>query len=572
MMGCFLPCFGACKRPRKQTHSTNPTSSGDQIHVADRAPKSAEPTEVKIVEKPGTCIEISKINLEVKSDSYSEKKVNSDFNSNTNEELPGKGLLKRLEEASKRQDKASEEETPQLSEHPKSMASNKSSNSNTSHCRYGVCSEDEEDGEADQNMLQEESSGSLFSLSIDCKKPASAAQKAENEVNSPMPLPATVCYDTKSEKHESGQSTGDSVSTVLNPIENLCEDEGIQALKEGVVESINTSKTKLELEEKPNCVARKVSFDLSVNTNEELSTKELFNEVTALSKPFNFSVYRYRDYCEEEYDDINLKESNLDDPENDKKGEDEATWTESSESLFSVSIGSRKQVFATEKEKDDENEVNSSILKEKEAIWSTKITPGRDDGIQHVTSVLNPIENLMKPNVMRPSKKEEEKENIYIPITAPEPSLKLSNRKSRQKFNVEKEIGVDTSLSSWLVQEEVSTPKSKSGGNGTIGETTPPKGARGSPASHEDRPILGALTIEDLSKFSASTSPRRPRSRSRSPKEMPIIGTVGSYWSHTAQTMDYPDSNARNRSRELQGAELKWNSTPFRARLQKAFN
>lgn len=57
-----------------------------------------------------------------------------------------------------------------------------------------------------------------------------------------------------------------------------------------------------------------------------------------------------------------------------------------------------------------------------------------------------------------------------------------------------------------------------------------------SPGSREDRPILGAWTAKELKQLSASSTPKR--SRSPSPEEMPIIGTVGSYWNRTGQAMD----------------------------------
>ncbi|KAI4995427.1 hypothetical protein ZWY2020_035330 [Hordeum vulgare] len=78
------------------------------------------------------------------------------------------------------------------------------------------------------------------------------------------------------------------------------------------------------------------------------------------------------------------------------------------------------------------------------------------------------------------------------------------------------EASVDASLSTWLGSS--GTPES----NYSV--------RCYSPVSREDRPILGALTVEDIKISSANSSPRRSRSPSPSPDDMPILGTVGAYW------------------------------------------
>nr|ACG38696.1 hypothetical protein [Zea mays] len=85
------------------------------------------------------------------------------------------------------------------------------------------------------------------------------------------------------------------------------------------------------------------------------------------------------------------------------------------------------------------------------------------------------------------------------------------------------EASVDASLSTWLGSS--GTPESNS--------------VRSySPISREDRPILGALTVEDIKISSASSTPRRSRSPSPSPDDMPILGTVGAYWNCSAKEAD----------------------------------
>jgi len=95
-------------------------------------------------------------------------------------------------------------------------------------------------------------------------------------------------------------------------------------------------------------------------------------------------------------------------------------------------------------------------------------------------------------------------------------------------------IAVDTSLSSWLVESEFTPPTSKNSSD-SVGNS--PSEKENSRRNVEDRPILGALTVAELKQFSASTSPKWSRSRSPDEKVV-VIGTVGSYWRHTGQSMD----------------------------------
>ncbi|KAK8712759.1 hypothetical protein V6N13_147987 [Hibiscus sabdariffa] len=248
---------------------------------------------------------------------------------------------------------------------------------------------------------------------------------------------------------------------------------------------------------------------------------------------------------------------------------------ESSESLFSLSIESRKHDCEVES---DDKEVNSPM----------RIVLNRnaeDKGGECVQSVLSPVENLaqwkgVKAKASIPLK-DEEKENINveqgsdIPFSL-ESNFKFGTSSSRLFSNGKKlvgqEIAVDTSLSSWLVGPE-NTPNSK-GSTDSVGNSEASRKTN-SPRSYEDRPILGALTLEELKQHSASTSSRK--CRSRSPDETPIIGTVGSYWNHTGQILD-ADSNSlhkgtpRTRSRNIQEERPRWNAIPFEARLERALD
>nr|XP_025625427.1 protein ALP1-like [Arachis hypogaea] len=119
----------------------------------------------------------------------------------------------------------------------------------------------------------------------------------------------------------------------------------------------------------------------------------------------------------------------------------------SSESLFSLSTDYRKPISSAEIA---ETEVNSLRQDKKEE------TQERD---HDVSSVLNPIENVdtqgrVAKSTLLKSLKNNDKENINNSVVediaislSPEPNMKLSKRKARQKANDNKqEIGIDTSM------------------------------------------------------------------------------------------------------------------------------
>ncbi|CAL5404059.1 unnamed protein product [Camellia sinensis] len=390
---------------------------------------------------------------------------------------------------------------------------------------------------------------------------------------------------------------------------------------------------------------KKVTFDLNVKTYEESSAQkiqncsvecekgkekerenkeETQNERQSLSDSSMSSVFsyppshRYHNFTtidDDQSEDMELVETTDSDDINDHDAL--AQEQDSSESLFSLSIGSRKQVSASEI---DEKEVNSPItipvttgsnqISRESALnpignltrWKADkakraVTPLKDREKENINleqeisipfseepslkssdsreSVLNPIENLSQWKAAKAKRaftplKGQEKENIdseqelSIPLSE-EPSFKSSKHGSQRRSNRAKqefnEIAVDTSLSSWLVESET-TPMTKSSPFNSVGNS--PDRANSS-RCNEDRPILGALTVEDLKKLSASSSPRR--SPSRSPDEIPIIGTVGSYWKHTGQGIGSDSGSSRkgmpsttSKYRE-KNKRVKWHST-----------
>jgi hypothetical protein len=149
------------------------------------------------------------------------------------------------------------------------------------------------------------------------------------------------------------------------------------------------------------------------------------------------------------------------------------------------------------------------------------------DRSEQASSVLSSVENVTQLKEPRsraaPAPKSSDKENLVMlgqenQRTIPDKKdekLAVSDYSYTPSTPSKQEVSVDASLSTWLGSS--GTPESNS--------------VRSySPISREDRPILGALTVEDIKISSANSTPRRSRSPSPSPDDMPILGTVGAYW------------------------------------------
>ncbi|XP_002521989.2 uncharacterized protein LOC8258637 [Ricinus communis] len=369
-------------------------------------------------------------------------------------------------------------------------------------------------------------------------------------------------------------------------------------------------KEKLE-EQLSNNEKKKVSFDLNARVYEALSAEEATNtilvqnnvkkesenkeeeeEASNESKSISNLIssngtsyppnHRYQNYTEEECEDIDLQDSHFDGG-SEHMGSDSQflVQEESSESLFSLSIDSRKQVYEAEV---GEKEVTSPMPKcgssreELKAIGSNQNAQFRN---QNVDSVLNSVENLPQRKAIKARAillpDHLDKENIDVEQNfgahmSPEPSFKVLTNNSKADVDQKKlsgqEIAVDTSLSSWL-GESATTPLSKGSansiGNSPSQRTIPPK-------IHEAGPILGELTVKELEQVSVSTSPRRARSKT---PESPVIGTIGSYWSHTGQTIDSDSGSSSSKGMSNTTKEngederRKWNCEPLEARLDR---
>ncbi|XP_017984350.1 PREDICTED: DNA ligase 1 [Theobroma cacao] len=275
---------------------------------------------------------------------------------------------------------------------------------------------------------------------------------------------------------------------------------------------------------------------------------------------------------EDEDGELDYEESDLDDDEDDDYEDFDDGAVESRDMIRGVR-------GVTEK-------VDGLVQEEVKPIGLIR---GVRDRSGNVPPVLNPVENLTQWKAVKakgapPPKLR--KENLSLEQEEPrlsfssDPSFKelsfsFKSKSDHEPMKLDQEVSVDASLSNWLSSSETTPVKKKSNFDASTPERSMSQGSN-SLRSPEDRPILGALTLEEINKFSASSSPRK--SPSRSPDEMPIIGTVGTYWSHHVSTTKDSGSatsfkgipNTTSKYRE--DKNVSWHSTPFETRLERALN
>ncbi|KAF7115630.1 hypothetical protein RHSIM_RhsimUnG0049900 [Rhododendron simsii] len=154
--------------------------------------------------------------------------------------------------------------------------------------------------------------------------------------------------------------------------------------------------------------------------------------------------------------------------------ESDSDDSQESDSLFSISIESRNQVSAPE----IDQEVNSPILVRSSPSKSMKPTPSKDQEKENIDTG----------------------EVLAIIAFGEGPHLKSSNGDFKQRFECSKpevdDVAVDTSLSSWLVESETTSISKNSTPNNSVGNLP---GRVNLSRRFEDRRILGALTVEELS-------------------------------------------------------------------------
>ncbi|CAN6276265.1 unnamed protein product [Urochloa humidicola] len=333
---------------------------------------------------------------------------------------------------------------------------------------------------------------------------------------------------------------------------------------------------------------KKVTFDMNVTTyeNEELLDQEeeppeedeKYVQQTVLL-PEN---HRYRN-CSDSDDDIEDEDDVYGDDSDEEEDfmdckidlvDEEEMGTEenkqeSHESLFSLSMSNDQQ---------NDQEVISpapkssgtSVDAESPLIMRNNLR----DRSQHVHPVLNPVQNLsqwkavksLKTQAVPGKKLDKENVNIVPDVGERHDSTFASQKRMSHGMSSKKEVSVDASLSTWLQSSENSTvDRAQSKSPGSI-----------SSVSREERPVLGALTVDDLRQSSSASSPRRSPRNNR--EGAPILGTVGSYWRCTEQDNEYCSSRSdsgtngipNTTSKYREDKRVNWHSTPFNVRLDRA--
>ncbi|KAI5014207.1 hypothetical protein ZWY2020_055597 [Hordeum vulgare] len=340
---------------------------------------------------------------------------------------------------------------------------------------------------------------------------------------------------------------------------------------------------------------KKVTFDMNVTTYENTSSPDQEEEPSELvkwrkdedekhmQKTVLFSEnHRYGnctdsdDDNEDEYgeddnysDDSDAEEDFVDckiDLLDEEEIRTEENPEESQESLFSLPMSSYTQ---------SDQEVSSPVPK-------SSVTPAQEespliqgnnhrDRSQYVRPVLNPVQNREQWKEVKAQAgpvKKLYKENVnLVPDVGATLTCKVANQtKMAPSKSSQGEVSVDASLSTWLASSEhsaVDKAQSKS-----------PRSV--SSVCRQERPVLGALTVDDLKQSSATSSPRRSPSHNR--EEVPILGTVGSYWSCAKQGNEYCSSRSdsgtngipNSTSKYREDRTVNWHSTPFNVRLDKA--
>ncbi|CDY32524.1 BnaA09g50720D [Brassica napus] len=203
------------------------------------------------------------------------------------------------------------------------------------------------------------------------------------------------------------------------------------------------------------------------------------------------------------------------------------------------------------------------------------------DGNHNAQGVLNPVENLTQWKAAKSNgktiQKQSQKENSNLISDQQDKKDSFSfgcgdSQTDEAKKAGNKELTVDASLSTWLSTSE--TGSECNSVSNTPEKSKPASYSKRVINSHDERPVLCALTSEEIKQFSAASTPRKsPR---KSHDETPIIGTVGGYWGDHSKAVDSGGSvssfkgipNTTSKYRE--DKSVNWHSTPFEARLEKA--
>ncbi|KAK6141505.1 hypothetical protein DH2020_024750 [Rehmannia glutinosa] len=311
-----------------------------------------------------------------------------------------------------------------------------------------------------------------------------------------------------------------------NRVQNV-QQENIITAEQSTAETITTNLVS-ELRSKPEQVEqlspspkKRVTFDSNITTHEHVPVHESLDSLPECT--------------------ANIEKENQEDLKT--SSQSQSISEEGNSITSSVASYPPNHRYHNARDSDDEAEEtgnpSQAISDEVESpmIFGSK-TNARDRS-DYINSVLNPVENISQWKAANS-----------------EPTLPFSFKtKSDQKKNANQEIAVDASLSNWLSSPETATPPRRL-------------------VSVALRP-LRALTVEELRQISASNSPRK--SPSRSPDEMTIIGTVGTYWNHSSSKKQSDSTSSfkgipNTTSKYREDKRVNWHSTPFETRLDRALN
>ncbi|XP_042422438.1 uncharacterized protein LOC122010101 [Zingiber officinale] len=289
------------------------------------------------------------------------------------------------------------------------------------------------------------------------------------------------------------------------------------------VEKKKKNKENVEKENAGGGGRKKVTFDLNVKTYERVPSDEDDEEEEKPAKGNKDESYpksgafpsnhRYEN-CESSDDDRGCESGEDEDEfESDFEIGIQGNEEESYDSFFSLPLDKDPQGLHEEVSSRQLDSASAPLLG-KQSIPAAGGCGGTRDRSQFVHSVLNPIENLSQwkeIKVRASPAKNPDKQNL-----GNEPEIKVKKKKPQVP---KQEVSVDGSLSNWL-------PSSP---DNSTAETPQPSNSHlsNSSFSREDRPILGALTMEEIKQSSMTSSP----SKSPPADEIPILGTVGRYWS-----------------------------------------
>ncbi|KAK9726427.1 hypothetical protein RND81_05G214300 [Saponaria officinalis] len=330
------------------------------------------------------------------------------------------------------------------------------------------------------------------------------------------------------------------------PINSSISEIGVKPVEE---KSSLTNNSGDKEEEQSGIGARKrVTFDSNVKEYEHVSCNEASETTEEDEKEADFTKpgkssctsesgstlsslgsfppnHRYQNCRDSDDDDDELgcEVSDLDDDDEFNEDDDEEAYDAeySDDEYYSRQVAgiSTRSCSSTESgtkssltyAADDESQ-KCHESRDKETNAPPGLHHGARDRAAYVNSVLNPVENTAQWKQLkakRTSTLKQQKENF----------LKSESTLNGPENNYS--VAVDASLSTWLSPTKA-TP--------IVSETIPSSASMSSHGSNsvilrEEKPILCALTMEELNQISVSSSPRK--SPIQSSNEKPLVGTVG---------------------------------------------